>query len=166
MKTLRGFTLIETLIYIGLFAVIMSLTVVMLYQIIANQDRNRGAIEVEEEANFVMGKIKWGFSAMRVINQPTTSSTGNILSLDKWNFSQNPLVFGLSSGTVTLARGTSSAVALTSDRVFVDELTFYNRPSTNNYPPSIVITMGIRSALSSSTIASTTLRNAIYSRSF
>lgn len=58
----NGFTLIEVLIYIGLYSIIMGGAVVAAYAIFESSAHNQTKAMVEEEGNFLAGKIDWALS--------------------------------------------------------------------------------------------------------
>lgn len=53
----RGFTLIEVVMYIGLFSIVMSSSVVVVWQLVDGMRHDMQRITVQEEGNFVMQKI-------------------------------------------------------------------------------------------------------------
>ncbi|HWA32366.1 MAG TPA: type II secretion system protein [Candidatus Paceibacterota bacterium] len=72
-----GFTLIETIIYIALFAIIISGAIVSIYGIIGASSRNQIKAMVEEEGSFLVGKIDWALSGAanaEVVNTPSDST--------------------------------------------------------------------------------------------
>lgn len=62
MSTKKGFTLIESLIYIFLFAIIIGGGMLGVYQIITSTDRVAGGNSVEQEASFIMRKLDWALT--------------------------------------------------------------------------------------------------------
>ncbi len=57
-----GFTLIETMIYIALFALIMTGTIVSIYGILGSSARNQLKAMVQEEGSFLVGKVDWSLN--------------------------------------------------------------------------------------------------------
>ena len=55
----KGFTLIETLIYIALFALLIGGGVGSAYSLIASSDRITTGAMLEQEGNFLLAKIGW-----------------------------------------------------------------------------------------------------------
>lgn len=55
----RGFTLIETLVYIALLGILMGGAMLAVYQLIANVGQVNANIAIEEEANFLLRKVNW-----------------------------------------------------------------------------------------------------------
>lgn len=59
----KGFTLIETLIYIGLLGLIMGASIVTVYELLSGGAKLEAKTVVHSEANFVLRKINWAFSS-------------------------------------------------------------------------------------------------------
>lgn len=88
-----GFTLVETMIYVALFAIIMAGAIVSIYGIIGSSARNQTKAMAEEEGSFLLGKIDWVLTGVVIqsgtssISMPAagagSSASGNTLSLKK-----------------------------------------------------------------------------------
>ena len=116
--TTEGFTLIETVIYIALFAFIMTGALVSIYGILGSSARNQTKAMVQEEGSFLLGKIDWALSGVETINLPDDSDGDGIeldltLSVKKFDTSpENPIVITLSGGDFTISRGGGAAQTL------------------------------------------------------
>ena len=141
MKTMKykngGFTLIETLIYAGLISVIIGFSLIVTYQIIDSSEKLNKKILVEEEANFLLRKIEWALTGLETINSPLPNATSSILSVNKINFSGNPLVFDLDSSNLRLKRGLAVPVILNNENVIVSNLIFKHLAMDGNKPAGI-----------------------------
>lgn len=137
MKQRKGFTLIETIIYAGLFSVIISLVLVGVFQIIESQDRAQAIVETQEEANFIMRKIRWALLGVQSINQPLAGTTSSLLSVNKFNFGQNPVIFDVASDSIRLATGGGGSLTLNSRDVKIVSLVFEHIPQSGDIPPAI-----------------------------
>ena len=160
-KSGEGFTLLELLLYIGLFGVMLSISLVILYQMLRNQDQNRSMLEVEEEANFIVRKIEWALTGATDIIVPLQNQTSSVLSLTKYNFSQNPLVFSTSGNALYLTRGGSSSISLTSTNVKFQDFFAHTFPSIGSNPTSVIMTFSVASEIPKFP-ASTTIRGTFY----
>lgn len=67
---MRGFTLIETLVYLALFALIIGGFVAASYMLFETSDRNQTKAMMQEEENFLIGKINYALSGAQVITTP------------------------------------------------------------------------------------------------
>jgi len=85
INKVRGFTLIETLIYIALYAIIMGGAIVAVYAIFESAGRNQGKAMLQEEGMFLAGKLSWALSGVKTINIPALGATSSELSVTKYN---------------------------------------------------------------------------------
>lgn len=128
----KGFTLIETVIYLALFGIIMGGVGVVAYAVIEGAGRGQSRIVMQEEAGFLLGKINWALSgASNATVTPTT------LTVSKYNFNFNPLVFTASGTKLSLKEGAGgTATNLNSDAVNAN-VVFANIPALNGRPQGV-----------------------------
>ena len=138
-KRFSGFTLIETLIYLALFAIIIGGTVVVTYDIIAGSDNTQIKVVISEEGNFLLRKIDWALTGVASIDSPAAGASGVALSVTKLGLpaGQNPLVFDLNSGNLRLKRGAGSAMALNSSNATVSNLVFAHLAAIGQRPEAV-----------------------------
>lgn len=148
---MKGFTLIETIIYAVLISMIIGFSSFVVYQIINTQEMLKAKIELEEEANFILQKINWALAGASVINQPAANATSTTLSINKANFIQNPLIFDLNNKNIRLSRGGSEAVVLNNSDINIDQLVFEYLSSTSTLK-SVKSTITLKSGRYSKTI--------------
>jgi type II secretory pathway pseudopilin PulG len=79
----KGFTLIEALVYLGLFALIMSGFLVAVSNIFQTTDRTQTKAMLQEEGDFLLAKINYALTGASNVTLPTTVTPGNSLSLTK-----------------------------------------------------------------------------------
>lgn len=116
-----GFTLIETLIYLALFAIVIGGGMVALYQIIQSTDAANNKVIVQEEANFLLRKIDWALTGATAISVPSATS---LISTKKINGVAAQLTFNLFGTNLTLKQDADPAVVLNSSSVSVSRLSF------------------------------------------
>ena len=128
----RGFTLIETLVYLALFGLIMGGMVAAAYVLFESSDRNQTKAMLQEEQNFIMGKIIWA------LNNASGASGGSTLTITKYGASPNDVIDV--SGTNARLNGD----ILNNTNVMVDNLSFVH----SGVPPAesieINLTMSAR----------------------
>jgi len=131
----KGFTLIETIIYIALMALLMGGGVVTAFYVIDSAQKNKSDVNIQAEGNFIVRKIEWAMSGASGI------SVGATLSITKPSLppAQNPLVFSLSGSNVQLTRDTSAAQNLNSSNVSIDTLSFTDIPVSGGKPQGVTI---------------------------
>lgn len=142
---IKGFTLIEVILYVGIVVGMLASTFVVSNNILIAQERNNINGEVFDNAMFIMQKIKWALDDAIIINAPAANTTSTTLSIDKASSTQNSYVFDLAGNVARLASGGASPVSLVSGHVLVDELTFqYVDPQFG--PSSIRVTLRVSNA--------------------
>ena len=77
----KGFTLVETLVYLALYAILVGGALAAAYSIFESQARNETAAIIEEEGVFLIGKIDWALSGADSVQSPSIS--GSTLSLTR-----------------------------------------------------------------------------------
>lgn len=122
----KGFTLIETLIYAVLLTAITAVAILATYQIIEAQGRGKDLEELADSQRLLEQKIYWALQSNSAINSPGSGATSTILSVNKLNYSNNPVVIDSDSGVARIRRGAGSAYPITNDaRVEVSDLNFH-----------------------------------------
>jgi Tfp pilus assembly protein PilE len=143
--TPRGFTLVEVILYVGIVVGMLASAFVVSNNLLIAQQRNNVNGEVFDNAIFVMQRIAWALDDAETINLPLANATATTLSITKASSTENPYVFDTASSIVRLAVAGGSPVALISDRVLIDELTFRHvAPALG--PESVRITLRVRNA--------------------
>ena len=136
----RGFTLIETLVYLALFSLIIGGLVISAYGLFESSDRNQTKAMLQEESNFVMAKIVWAISQAQAICDPAANMSGATLSV---------AVFG---GTcfppdITIALSESNVqwgiAALNNSNTSVDRLLFIHTYAGGTNPDSVEVGLTI-----------------------
>lgn len=157
----KGFTLIETVIYIALFSLITGFVMIVFYQILTVQDQHRFYVEIDQEANFMMQKMLWAVTGAERLLQPSGGATSTILTVDLAVTGQNLVTFDIDSGSLRINRA-SSTLLLTSSRVFVNELIFTHLPSIDGSAEGVKIKLGVVPAGAAPRNTSTTLEQTMY----
>jgi type II secretory pathway pseudopilin PulG len=118
--TPRAFTLIETVVYLGLLAIIMSGAFASAYGILGSSARNQAKALIQEEGTFLLGKIDWALGGVQSIALPASNASGDMLSVIKYSASPgNPIVVAVSGGNMTIAKGANPAKILNNSNVSV-----------------------------------------------
>jgi hypothetical protein len=87
LKTNKGLTLIETVIYLSLYSLIMGSVIVVAYQMFEAGSRSQTRAMVMAEGDFIVAKINWVLSGVQAITSPQetagTCSASTTLRLSK-----------------------------------------------------------------------------------
>ena len=123
----QGFTLIEVIIYITLFALLMGSAFIIAYQLIQGSGDVGTKNTVQEEGNFVLRKINWALTGVQTITTPSSGTTHN-LKLTKYDGTKVEIC--INSSEVRIHEGTFGSCAdadylpLTTENVVVSDLDF------------------------------------------
>ncbi len=126
----RGFTLIETLIYITIIGGVMLAFVSFALHISDSRNKTYVVQEVQANARVALDLISQKIEAANGVNldSSTFALDPGVLSLSMASISLNPTVIDLSvdDGVLQINQGTSGAIPITSDEVRVTNLVFTN----------------------------------------
>lgn len=136
----KGFTLLETVIYIALFSLLMAGVIVAVFNIFASNDRNEISVGIQEEGTFVARKLSWALTSASTVS---TTSASTLVVTRPDLAAQSPLTLTQSAGRLTLARGSGAGMALTGLRFTVSSTTFTITPATSGIATSVKMTYSI-----------------------
>ena len=140
MKNLKGFTLIEVLIYIGLFGVLVGGAVTAAFSILESDGRTQVKALMQQEGDFVVAKINWTMSGAKNVNAPAVNATGSSLSVGKWDTSTgDPIVITFTDPNVTIARGAAAPEMLNSADVTVSSFVVRHEYLGGSNPESVTV---------------------------
>jgi len=149
---MKGFTLIEILIYSVLTAFILSMVLVPVYQIMQSSSNLDVKNATEAEANFLLRKMEWVLSSVSAINFPAAGSSSSTLSVSRINFSQNPIVFSLGNNNLTIKQGSGATATLNSQSISVSSASFSHLAAAGNTPEAVKINLTVNSKTYQTTI--------------
>lgn len=132
----RGVTLIELLLAVTVSAALLLTIVALITVTLSARIKSQSAIDVEDEGRFATEVISQAIRNSSGIAAPAAGSESSSLTLSFTDSSKNPTVFSVNQGRLYVTEGSSSAVPLTSGRVLISNLSFWNR-SKNGTPGSI-----------------------------
>ncbi len=120
----HGFTIIEMVIYIGIFSIMMSGAVVSVYALAGSAARNQTKAMVLEEGSFLLGKIDWALSGTQIIAAPAIiapaiSGSGNILTVLRNDAATSPVMISVSGGSMSITVGTGPTHVLNNSNVSI-----------------------------------------------
>lgn len=144
---MKAFTLIEVLIYSALIAMIISGSLIAVYQIIESSNNIYAKIIIDQEANFLLQKIKWALIGATAINIPLTGAASSTLSVNKANFFNNPIIIDLNSGNLRLKQGTNEPAILNSQNIVVNSVVFEHQAGSGNLAEAIKINLTVGNKL-------------------
>ena len=102
----KGFTLIETIIYIALFTILIVGGFVTAYQLIQGSDTLNAKTITQEEGNFVLRKMDWALTGLDSGNPPvvvpSVSGCEDTLKVYKYSYTNNPIEFSRNTASSTI----------------------------------------------------------------
>lgn len=135
---MRAFTLIETIIYIALLAVLMGGIVATAWNLFESNARARTVAVVQEEGDYLMGKVQWALYGAKAVTVPQATLSGNALTVVKWDTSAgNPIQICLAGTSVRMATTTgvnciSDGVVLNNADVQISNMLFTHATSSGD----------------------------------
>ncbi len=144
----RGFTLIETILYVAFTAMILTSVVLLASTALNIRSRVRASLILEENVRFATGRIRTLVTEASGITTPAAGTVGSTLVLVMASSTSNPTTVTLTGGVIMLTQGTGTALALTSNEVAISALTFTRLTGTVS-STRIVLTGGLRNATAS-----------------
>jgi len=141
-----AFTLIETLIYAALISIIIGMVIVITFQVVSGNVKLGEKIFLEEESSFLLRKLEWAIGGASAINSPASGTSSNSsLSINKFEVppTENPIVFTVTNGDMTIKRGTADEVNLNSSLLSISNATFTHIAATGTAPAGIKIELSV-----------------------
>ena len=123
----RGFTLIESVVYIALLGFLMSAVLLSVFSISQNSSLFTAKTSASDEGAFVVGKLNWAFGDLRSVNTPS-SGYGQSLTIIRNDGTQVDV--RLSGGVLQMKVGSGSYIDLTTGNVQVTSIGFQNIAGT------------------------------------
>lgn len=125
-RHVRGFTLVELLLYIALTTIMVGTTSVFLFLTLQVRIKNQIINEVEQQGQQAMQRITQVVRNAVTLTSPSIGASGSSVTLTVTPPGNSSTVFDLSAGVLRIAEGAGSPVALTNARVTASALTFTN----------------------------------------
>lgn len=118
---MRGFTLIETLVYIALLSFLVTGALATIYGIVESGAITSDTTVVHDEGTFVLRKVEWALASATSISSPASGS-GSFLAVTQTD--GTTINVRLSGDTIEMREDTGAYVPLTSENVVASSLTF------------------------------------------
>ena len=129
----KAFTLVELLIFLGMFAALSAAFITVLLTVTRVQVRQASVVEVGEQSQFLLQQIQYYIEKSSLIDIPQDTPTSTLKLWTGVN-AQDPTSITLASGTVYLQQtATGTLQALSSNKVTVSNLTFTRRANAPSH---------------------------------
>lgn len=147
MKHARGFTLVETLLYILIISFFLLISSAFLIQMIQGIQKADELHEVNEGGNAAMTRILTTIRSAESVTSPVMGTSANELVLATFATSTNPTRFFVENEVIRIKAGTNATTTLTANEIRVTGLTFTNVSATGT-PGSIQVHLSVSSTAS------------------
>jgi prepilin-type N-terminal cleavage/methylation domain-containing protein len=122
IKDDSGFTLIEVIVYLALFAILFGGAIAAAYNVIESSGRNQTKANLQEEGEFLVAKINWALSGAQIVSvlAPSKLSVSGL-------YNGQPIMIDLSvrlDGTNMVIDKGSGTVVLNNSNTYVSQLVF------------------------------------------
>ena len=167
LEPYRGFTLIEALVYIGLFSLLIGGAVVGAFGIFEAVERGGTITMLQDESDFLISKTEWALSGAQAVTAPALGSSGNSLSVVKYDTSfGNPLVVSLSGANLTLSRAGGTPALLNNTNVQVMSVVFTHAAAAGNglAPESVQTVLTLAARTPAGSVVTRTATSTVYLR--
>ena len=141
----KGMTLIETLVYTAIFTMFVVTLASFANTTNSTRLRNQTTQEVNHQGSLVVRTMTQSIRNSVAINEPVISNSGTLISLQTSSSSTNPTIFYVATGTLYMIEASSTPVALTNNRVTIQDLVFSNLSRTST-PGTIRIRFDLKNA--------------------
>ncbi len=167
-KDLKGFTLVELLVYVAIFAIVAGMLTTIFFLIVNSQKKQSVSSEVNQQLNFVLGTVQRLVGESSLVetvyegSSPSSAcTTFCTLKLRRTDPTKDPTVISSDAAGVYLQEGGGAQVTLTTNKVLVNHLrlTKHEIPgghavveistsfAYNTVNPSFAVTRAIESAI-------------------
>jgi prepilin-type N-terminal cleavage/methylation domain-containing protein len=136
-KTDRGFTLIETLVYLALFAIIIGGIMSAAYALFESSDRNQTKAMMQEEKDFMIAKIDMALTGAKTISAPAANASGSMLTLTKYDTTSATVGFTVVSGAFGNMWLNTSTNILNNSNVKISRVVFIHKAPGGTSPESV-----------------------------
>ena len=115
----RGFTLIETLVYLALFSIVIGGLFLSAYAFFESIGRNESQAFIQQERDFLIAKIEWTLSGVNPLAANTYGLTLSVTKYDGTNVRMD-----VSSGKLRMSTNGGAWHALNNDDSTISSLRF------------------------------------------
>lgn len=130
LQTREGLTLVETILYSTIVTIVVGGFMAVIVNMISSSEGISNDLLLAEEKQFIIQKLDNVLQSVSVVNSPLAGSSGAMISVNKLDYVQNPVVIDLAGGTLRISRGGGVAVPITPTTISVSNLVFEHTATT------------------------------------
>lgn len=122
----KGFSIVEMIVYIAIFALFVGALVTFTLNINSSRLHSQIMLEMKDQGADLIRTLTTSIKNATAINTPGTGISSGVLSINTSSPSTTPTVFSEDGEALFVTESTGSAVALTNNKVKITNLTFTN----------------------------------------
>lgn len=130
-KKQKGFTLIETLLYLSLSSIMILVIASFWGTLIESRDRSESMSIVNSEGTYLVNSIAQIIRNADSITSPTATNSAGAITMTTFVPAESPTVIALSGSNINLTLGAGAPVQLNSTRTIINSLVFRNVSNTS-----------------------------------
>jgi|GEM_PF-1955181 len=131
-KSSSGYTLIELLVYIGVFALVAVGLTTTFVAVTRVQTEQTSDVEIDQQSAFLLSRLQDYIANASLIDIPVSAPTST-LRLRVPAHTSDPTVITVTGGVVYVAQGAGTPQPLTSNKVSVSNLTFTRQANPGSH---------------------------------
>lgn len=139
----QGFTLLELTIYITLVVGILVTATTFAWSIVNSRTKAFSVQEVQQNGRFIMEKITQAAHSASDITTPLIGIPGDSLELVMNDVAQDPIIFSVSGGILSMSEGGAAGIALHSNAVTVSNVSFTNMSLASGKSKNVQISLTV-----------------------
>ncbi len=129
---MRGFTLIETIVYLALFSILFTGVLVSSYTFFRGAENVSARVVKENEIAFVVRKMATLLASASAVTSPSSGTSGSTLTFS--TYSGDSYTFTIASDAATLQKNSTTPVVLTAERVKFTNFSVSHTAATGGFP--------------------------------
>ena len=122
----KGFTLVESLLYIAILSVMVVALSAFLTMSYTSRVKASVIAEVEQQGSQTLNLITQNIRNSASVTTPAIAGSGASLTLTEYTVADSPTVINQSGNALRITEGANIAINITSNRVVVSNLLFQN----------------------------------------
>lgn len=130
-KINSGFTLVEILLYLSLFAVVVLGSVAFIHTMLETNIKTKTILAADTEANHVLSIITQSIRDSATVLSPSKGNENSILAIQTFNEQYPSIVFGIINNALVVSEIGQSTTTLTSNKIKISNLKFTNIGTIN-----------------------------------
>jgi type II secretory pathway pseudopilin PulG len=142
---MKGFTLIETVIYIALLGGLLTGALISSVDLIESADMSNTHATIQDEGSFASRKLEWALAGLTSAPTISGGSCAQSMSITKTGAQNNPIVFSYDGAhkAIFMTEGANGPYPITTSNVSVSCLSFASIAANGTGPSGVAASFTI-----------------------